>query len=73
MEIDNFKIKIVTFIINFGRNKSLEIDKYKSKNLALVSELLAILYTCFCAYYKRPRETFVLRTQNMSLIGKTVI
>ena len=37
-EIDNFKNKIVTFIINFGRKISLEIDKCKFKNAASVSE-----------------------------------
>ena len=30
-EIDNFKIKVVTFIICFVENISLEIDKCKSK------------------------------------------
>ena len=43
-DIDNFKIKVVTFIIYFGRNNILrEIDKCKSKNAASVSEVLALL------------------------------
>ena len=33
-EIDNFKI--VTFIIIFGRNNIIEMDKCKSKNAALI-------------------------------------
>ena len=33
-ETDNSKIKIVTFIINFGKTISLEMNKWKSKNEA---------------------------------------
>ena len=39
----NSKIKIVTFIINFGRKISLEMNKCKSKNEASVSEVFALL------------------------------
>ena len=42
-EIDNFKMKVITFIINFGRNYIIELDKCKSKNAAPVSEVLALL------------------------------
>ena len=41
-EIDDFKIKVATFFINFGRTISLEIDKCKSKNAASVSEVLVL-------------------------------
>ena len=41
--IDNFKNKIVTFIINFGRNNIIEKDKCKSKNEKSVSKVLALL------------------------------
>ena len=41
-EIDNYKIKVVTFIINLVETTSLEIDESKSKNAASVSEVLAL-------------------------------
>ena len=49
-EIDNFKIKVVTFIINFGRNNIIKIDKCKFKNAASVSEVLAIFGWSFERY-----------------------
>ena len=42
-EIDNFKIKVVTFIIILVETILLEIDKWKSKNAASVSEILTLL------------------------------
>ena len=41
-EINYIKIKIVPFIINFSWNVPLDIDKFKSKNGAPVSEELAL-------------------------------
>ena len=38
-EIDNFKIKIVIFIENFGKTLSLEMVKYKPQNESSVSEV----------------------------------
>ena len=39
-KIDNFKIKVVTFIINLVGTISLEIDKCKSKNAAIIFRLV---------------------------------
>ena len=42
-EIDNFKIKVDTFIIHLVETLSLVIDKCDSKNVASVLEVLALL------------------------------
>ena len=39
----NFKIKIITLMVNLGSKISLEMGKCKSKNEASVSEILATL------------------------------